>query len=199
VRRADDGRTPSSRGWGNHRRVPSPRPCPPCPAVAVVAVLALGAAAGCRAEDPASVAATSPATSAPDVAATTPAATPTTVPPTARPATHPPTHRPATRPPTTPPPTTRAPVAVRTTTAPKPVALSTCGAPSNPWGYNFCGRGAYITDPPASFCDVFNCIPSFWKSTNGYVMQCDDLTYSHSGGRSGSCSYHGGNYRALYG
>lgn len=27
--------------------------------------------------------------------------------------------------------------------------------------------------------------------------ECQDQTYSHSGGRSGSCSYHGGNWRAL--
>jgi hypothetical protein len=90
-------------------------------------------------------------------------------------------------------------VATRTTTAPKPVARSTCGAAANPWGYNFCGRGSYINDPPGSFCDYFDCIPSFWDSTAGYVMQCSDLTYSHSGGRSGSCSHHGGNYRALTG
>jgi hypothetical protein len=46
---------------------------------------------------------------------------------------------------------------------------------------------------------VFDCIPSFWDSTNGFVMQCSDGLYSHSGGRSGSCSHHGGNRRALYG
>jgi hypothetical protein len=101
-------------------------------------------------------------------------------------------------------PTTAKPVARVTTAPPKkavapPVAASTCGAPSNPWGYNFCGRGSYISSPPSSFCSYFDCIPSFWESTNGYVMQCDDGMYSHSGGRSGSCSHHGGNNRALYG
>jgi hypothetical protein len=79
------------------------------------------------------------------------------------------------------------------------VTLSTCGAPVNSWGYNFCGRGSYITNPESSFCDVFDCIKSFWDSTNGYVMRCDDGMYSHSGGRSGSCSSHGGNDRPLYG
>jgi hypothetical protein len=29
-------------------------------------------------------------------------------------------------------------------------------------------------------------------------MQCADATFSKSGGRSGSCSSHGGNSRALY-
>lgn len=110
-----------------------------------------------------------------------------------------PTRKPAAPPPPPPPPPSPKPAPIRTTAAPKPVAASTCGAPANSWGYNFCGRGGFVYDPAASFCDVFDCIPSFWDSTNGYVMQCSDLTYSHSGGRSGSCSHHGGNYRALYG
>jgi hypothetical protein len=67
----------------------------------------------------------------------------------------------------------------------------------NPWGYNFT-PGYLIYSPPGDFCSYFDCIPSFWNSTNGYVIQCADLMFSHSGGRSGSCSYHGGNYRALY-
>ena len=80
---------------------------------------------------------------------------------------------------------------------PAPAPKSTCGAPANPWGYNFCG-GRYITSPPANFCSYFRCIPSFWKSTNGYVDECHDGTYSHSGGRQGACSYHGGELRPLY-
>lgn len=67
----------------------------------------------------------------------------------------------------------------------------------NPWGYNF-KAGSRIYDPPDEFCSYFDCIPSFWDSTAGYVMQCSDKMFSHSGGRSGSCSYHGGNYRPLY-
>jgi hypothetical protein len=98
-----------------------------------------------------------------------------------------------------PPPTavpTARPTAV--TTAP-PTALppNLCGAPPNPWNYNFCGGGT-ISSPPSNFCSYFNCIPSFWQSTKGYVEECQDGTYSHSGGRSGSCSYHGGDLRALY-
>jgi hypothetical protein len=103
--------------------------------------------------------------------------------------------------PAAPKPATAKPAPVRTTApvrkAPKPA--STCGAPANSWGYNFCLRGGFIHDPASGFCDVFDCIPSFWDSTNGYVMQCADGLYSHSGGRSGSCSHHGGNRRALYG
>jgi len=110
------------------------------------------------------------------------ASTPT---PTPTPA---PTPRPATPPPVAP---TKAP-------PPPPPAVPTCGAPANPWGYTFC-RGNFISSPAADFCSVFNCIASFWSSTNGYVEECADTTYSHSGGRSGSCSHHGGNLRALLG
>jgi hypothetical protein len=90
------------------------------------------------------------------------------------------------------------PASVVATSAPPPPAANTCGAPSNPWGYNFCG-GNYIYSPPGNFCNYFSCIPSFWKSTNGYVEQCMDRMFSHSGGRQGSCSSHGGNQRPLYG
>ena len=44
----------------------------------------------------------------------------------------------------------------------------------------------------------FDCIPSFWDSTNGYVVQCVDGTFSHSGGRQGVCSYHHGYRRTLF-
>jgi len=80
---------------------------------------------------------------------------------------------------------------------PPPPAQNTCGAPANPWGYNFCG-GNLIYSPPSNFCSYFNCIASFWKSTNGYVDQCKDGTYSHSGGRQGACSSHSGELRPLY-
>jgi len=89
---------------------------------------------------------------------------------------------------------------------PKPVPLpspkpappkSTCGAPANPLGYNFCG-GKFIYSPAATICNYFKCIPSFWTSVKGYVDECRDGFYSHSGGRQGACSYHGGELRPLY-
>ena len=121
-------------------------------------------------------------------------ATPVTSPTPTRAPTPVPTVAPTPQP--TPKPATPAPVPA--TPAPAPPAANTCGAPSNPWGYNFCG-GNYINSPPASFCSYFNCIASFWKSTNGYVEQCADSMFSHSGGRQGSCSSHGGNRQPLYG
>lgn len=97
---------------------------------------------------------------------------------------------------------TQAPTSAPTsppTTAPAtapPTAANLCGASPNPWGYNFCA-GSLIYSPPSNFCSYFSCIASFWNGV-GYVIQCNDLTFSKSGGRSGSCSQHGGNYRALY-
>ena len=109
----------------------------------------------------------------------------------------PPTPRSA-QPPITEPLATQAPT-LAPTRAPAPTAhaASLCGAPQNPWGYNFCGRGGYITNPPSNFCSYFNCIPNFPNGT-GYVEQCQDGMFSKSGGHSGSCSHHGGNKQPLY-
>lgn len=83
------------------------------------------------------------------------------------------------------------------TPAPKPTQPTCQAVNNNPWCYNFT-PGNLIYNPPSNFCDYFNCIPSFWQSTNGYVDECNDGTYSHSGGRSGACSHHGGEMRPLY-
>ena len=128
-------------------------------------------------------------TPAAEVAVSTPTPTPVPTPsPTATPtspvATAPPAH-------------TTAVALPGQRTAPAPARpASTCGAPANPWGYNFCG-GTVIPSPNAAFCQYFDCIPSFWKHTRGYVMMCDDGRYSHSGGVAGSCKGHGGDRRAL--
>ena len=76
-----------------------------------------------------------------------------------------------------------------------PVA-NLCGAPTNPWNYNFCG-GSLITSPAPDFCSYFNCISSFANGT-GYVVQCVDGAFSKSGGHTGVCSQHGGFKRNLY-
>ncbi len=137
------------------------------------------------------------ATVAPSQASAPPAVAATTAPPVALvtpESSVAPTFTPTTAPGTVAPtsvPATPAPTQLPATTAP-----NLCGAPSNPWGYNFCG-GNLITVPPSNFCSYFNCIASFWNGV-GYVIQCLDLTFSKSGGRSGACSQHGGNYRALY-
>lgn len=110
--------------------------------------------------------------------------------------TAPPTPTPTATPAPTPAPTPRPTAAPTKAPTAAPVA-NTCGAPPNPWGYTFCS-GSTISSPPSNFCDVFTpCINSFWNG-RGYVEQCQDGSYSKSGGISGSCSYHGGNRRPLY-
>ncbi len=192
-------------GWNIRSRIPLLRATSRTAAVAgwvVVAVLFVSAWAWAVAEtSPASSNTTSltqgsggvgggaPSTARPEATSTaTPTATPT---PTPKPT-------PTPTPTPTPVPATPAPVVAPPAPPPPPPAANTCGAPSNPWGYNFCG-GNFIYSPQADFCGYFSCIPSFWKSTNGYVEECVDGMYSHSGGRQGSCSYHGGNLRPLYG
>ncbi len=89
------------------------------------------------------------------------------------------------------------PAPVRTAPPPPPPpAFNYCGAPANPWHYNFCA-GNVIYAIPSNFCSYFPCIPSFWQSTKGYAEECVDGKYSHSGGRPGACSYHDGELRAL--
>jgi hypothetical protein len=89
----------------------------------------------------------------------------------------------------------------RAPTSPPQPAFSYCGAPANPWHYNFCG-GSVINPPPSNFCSYFNCIASFWTEdhpNDGYVIQCVDGRFSDSGGEAGSpCSSHGGPSRTLY-
>lgn len=87
-----------------------------------------------------------------------------------------------------------APAPIRTTAPAKP---SLCGAPQNPFGYNFCGRGGYIYSPAGSVCDYFSCINNFGNGA-GYMVECNDGMYSMSGGKRGACSYHGGEQRAVY-
>jgi hypothetical protein len=125
-----------------------------------------------------------------------------------------------------PPRTTAAPTPTRTTQSPEPPPLatteaaptrapktqaptteaattqaaqqaSTCGAPKNPYGYNFCGTGGYITSPASDVCSYFNCIDNF-SHGHGYMVECKDGKYSMSGGIQGACSYHHGVEQAVY-
>jgi len=74
-----------------------------------------------------------------------------------------------------------------------------CGAPTNPWNYTHCGGNLiYIYAPPADFCSVFPCIPSFWTATTGYVAECNDGAYSHLGGQPAACASDFGEFRPLW-
>jgi hypothetical protein len=114
------------------------------------------------------------------VATTAPTATPSPT-PTARPT---PTMRPTPVP-------TQPPPKPTPTPAPKCVAVN-----NNPWCYNFT-PGNLIYSPPSAFCSYFDCISNFWNG-RGFVNECQDDTYSKSGGIRGDCSYHGGELQPLY-
>lgn len=75
-------------------------------------------------------------------------------------------------------------------------AADLCGAPSNPYGYNYCGSGSTIVSPRADICSFFNCIANFDNGT-GYMEECRDGMVSMSGGRRGACSSHGGELVAV--
>ncbi len=92
------------------------------------------------------------------------------------------------------PPAAARPAATPTSAAP----ANLCGAPANPYGYNYCGRGSNIYSPPADICSYFTCIASFDNGT-GYMEECQDSTVSMSGGRRGACSHHGGDLVAVKG
>jgi hypothetical protein len=49
----------------------------------------------------------------------------------------------------------------------------------------------------ADFCSTHPCIDNFDDGV-GYIVQCADGMWSHSGGRSGACSYHGGETSNTY-
>lgn len=105
-----------------------------------------------------------------------------------------PTATPTTKP--TPKPT---PTPTQLVVRPTPTQSHT-GVNGNPWGYDF-NPGRYIDYPPSGFCSYFNCISTFYESDDpgdGYIIECQDGTYSQSGGERGACSSHGGELRPLY-
>jgi hypothetical protein len=75
--------------------------------------------------------------------------------------------------------------------------VSTCGAPRNPYHLNLCGHGHPVTAPPSDVCDYLNCVDLFWTG-HGYLVRCDDGRYGLTGGRLGSCAWHGGKGRPVY-
>ena len=77
--------------------------------------------------------------------------------------------------------------------SPSPTQATLCGAPANPWSYNFCG-GVAVVSAPSGFCQYFACVASFWSDVGkGAVVECRDTRYSHGP----FCTAHGGVMRAL--
>jgi hypothetical protein len=93
---------------------------------------------------------------------------------------------------------------VPATATPRPRPPTATPAPrypaigGNPWDYTLTDTGNILWNPNPAICNYLNCIPSFWDHTNGYVDECSDSTFSHSGGVRGDCSYHGGEVQPVY-
>jgi hypothetical protein len=89
---------------------------------------------------------------------------------------------------------------VSDTSTPTPTPTRTvdlCGAPANPYGYNFCGRGHLLHHWESGVCSYFTCDTNFGK-TPGYLVQCQDGTLSSGGGRPGACARHHGVGQTVY-
>jgi len=73
------------------------------------------------------------------------------------------------------------------------------GVNHNPWGYDFT-PGQLLYSPVPGFCagQYFQCVTTFWEDSGGYVVECHNGLYSHSGGVQGACSRDGGVWRPLY-
>jgi hypothetical protein len=68
-----------------------------------------------------------------------------------------------------------------------PTGAETRATPSSP----VTATSTPATGTPANFCTTHQCIASFDEG-HGTIVQCADGQWSHSGGRPGVCSRHGG-------
>ena len=58
------------------------------------------------------------------------------------------------------------------------------------------GPGSYSHATDAKFCSTHHCI-AYFPNGRGFIAQCVDGEWSHSGGIQGACSYHGGEQARL--
>lgn len=69
----------------------------------------------------------------------------------------------------------------------------------NPYCYTLTAtNGTRIRKPASGLCRYVSCDSTFWKQTRGYVVECKDGRYSHSGGIRGACSRDKGVKQLLY-
>ena len=93
--------------------------------------------------------------------------------------------------------TSAAPTPARSrTAAPQPAGERRCGAPANPFGYDFCG-GYRIRKPAGGSATGSTAPPGFW-SGRGYLVQCRDGTVSLTGGQPEACAGHQGVRRTVW-
>jgi hypothetical protein len=100
---------------------------------------------------------------------------------------------------------TQAPIVQPTPTTP-PVVSQTPTQPLTPQPtqppavtYNTDPNGGQrVYNPPVNFCTTHACVSTFWTDKSGYVVECGNGKYSHSGGVSGACSRDGKVAATLY-
>jgi hypothetical protein len=98
----------------------------------------------------------------------------------------------------TPVPPTPTPVPVQVQPTPTPVPVTCNGTVMDNLCYNTDPTGgSVISNTPTGFCGYYACITSFSSGT-GYIVECGNQEWSHSGGRSGACSRDGGVIATLY-
>ncbi|MGR6317504.1 hypothetical protein Q2K19_05425 [Micromonospora soli] len=79
---------------------------------------------------------------------------------------------------------------------PTPIPADRCGAPENPYGYNYCG-GDLVQEPAAGVCSYFTCVDGFWAG-KGYLIVCDDGRIGMVGGPTGRCPERAGRKDPVY-
>ncbi|WP_130332268.1 hypothetical protein [Micromonospora kangleipakensis] len=78
----------------------------------------------------------------------------------------------------------------------KPMPADRCGAPENPYGYNYCG-GSLVRDPAPGVCSWFVCVDGFWQG-RGYLTVCEDGRVGMVGGTTGTCPERAGRKEPVY-
>ena len=79
---------------------------------------------------------------------------------------------------------------------PSPIPADRCGAPENPYGYNYCG-GVLVREPAPDVCRWFTCVEGFWAG-RGYLTVCEDGRLGMVGGPSGRCPERAGRKEPVY-
>ncbi|GAA4580161.1 hypothetical protein GCM10023176_59200 [Micromonospora coerulea] len=77
-----------------------------------------------------------------------------------------------------------------------PIPADRCGAPENPYGYNFCG-GVLVHEPAPDVCRYFTCVEGF-REGRGYLTVCADGRVGMVGGRTGTCPERAGRKERVY-
>ncbi|WP_309227191.1 hypothetical protein [Micromonospora thermarum] len=96
-----------------------------------------------------------------------------------------------------PPPSDPTPSVPPTPPSSAPTGPDRCGAPANPYGYNYCG-GSRIHDPAADVCGWFRCVADFGRG-KGHLVRCEDGLIGWVGGPGGTCATHRGARSPVYG